>query len=95
MKTYVSSKSLIQLQTDLISLSERLQEIYDLLKNNETELGEDWLDEKFVEFEEEFKSSREKITEMSERYNYWANKYLPPIIETVQRYENSGVTLNK
>lgn len=95
MENYVSSKSLRQLQTDLISLSERLQEIYDLLKTNETKLAEDWRDDKYDEFEEDFKYSREKITEMSKRYDYWANGYLPPIIEIVEEYEKSRSALDK
>lgn len=83
---HVSSQSLIDLQSNLRKLSEKLNETYETLKNNEADLGQSWLDDKFSEFEDDFKSSRELISELSEKYLYWANNYLPPYIELAIKY---------
>lgn len=91
--TYVSSKSLIVLQGDLKKLSEELNETYDLLMQNEKQVGEQWQDSKFDEFEEEFSKKRELISELSEKYKGWADNYLPPYIEKALEYEKMNPTL--
>lgn len=93
--TYVSSKSLIALQDDLKKLSEELNETYDLLMQNEKQVGEQWQDSKFDEFEEEFSKKRELISELSEKYKGWADNYLPPIIELAKEYEKLNPTTGK
>ncbi len=85
--TYVSSKSLIELQSDLNKLSERLMEIYDLINQNISSVHEDWTDNKFDEFNENFKPSNDLIQELSEKYKDWAMNYLPPRIEEAIAYE--------
>ncbi len=92
---HVGSKPLIELQSNLRKLSESLNETYETLKNNEANLGESWLDDKFSEFEEDFKSSRELISELSEKYLHWANNYLPPIIELALKYEAAKTGLGR
>ena len=92
---YCSSKILIELQSNLQSLSEKLNDTYEFLKGNESQLGESWMDDKFSEFEEEFKSSRELILELSDRYKEWANKYLPPYIDIMIEYENAQSNLGR
>lgn len=86
---HASSSSLINLQSNLKSLSEELNETYELLRQYEANLGETWMDDKFSEFEDNFKSSRELISELSEKYLHWANNYLPPIIEVAKEYEGA------
>lgn len=92
---YCSSKILIDLQSNLLSLSEKLNDTYEFLKGNESQLGESWMDDKFSEFDEEFKTSRELILELSERYKDWANKYLPPYIDIMIRYEKAQSSLGR
>lgn len=94
-QNYVSSKALIALQDALKKLSKELKDTYELLKENEKKVGETWQDDKFEEFEEEFSRSRELIDELSEKYNGWANNYLPPYIEAAIEYEESLVSLGK
>lgn len=89
---HVSSKSLIELQSNLLKLSDELNNTYDTLRSREADLGEAWMDDKFAEFEEDFRSSRELILELSEKYRFWANKYLPPYIELAIEYEKAVVT---
>lgn len=85
----VSSKALISLQGDLNNLSNNLKELYELLAQAMSSLNEDWRDEKFDEFEMEFRSSKELIIELSDKYREWANQYLPPRIELIIEAENS------
>lgn len=86
-------ESLEKLQSELKILSEKLMDCYDLLHSQLSELSEDWQDAKFEEFEEEFKSSKEKIREISERYLEFADKYLPPRIEQILISLGSGMGL--
>ena len=85
----VSSKALIDLQGDLNNLSDNLQELYEMLATAMSALNEDWKDEKYDEFEQEFRSSKELIGELSDKYREWANQYLPPRIEIIIEAENS------
>lgn len=87
----VSSKALISLQGDLNNLSQKLQDLYERLQSAMSYLHEDWRDEKYDEFEEEFRSSREMIDELSARYKDFANKYLPPRIKKIQEGERLGM----
>lgn len=86
---YVSSKALIDLQTELKQLSENLMEVYDLINYNVASVHEDWQDGKFEDFYDEFKPSNELIFDLSEKYMEWANKYLPPRIELAIEYEKA------
>ncbi len=83
----VSSQVLIELQSNLIALSENLKELYNALHDNKSKLSEKWRDEKYNEFAEEFEQSEKLILELSEKYAEWANKYLPPRIESVIEIE--------
>lgn len=90
----VSSKQLINLQTQLIQLSKNLIELYDTLSYGLKNLNEDWKDDKFEEFNTEFNSTKEQIREIGEKYQEWANSYLPPRIEQIQKAENLGMGLS-
>ena len=50
-------------------------------------MNEDWKDDKYEEFEQEFKSSKEEIREIAMKYEQWANSYLPPRIEVTKEAE--------
>ncbi len=91
----VSSQALKNLREDLKSLSSNLHDLYEALSTSMTSLHEDWLDAKFDEFEQEFRSSKEQIEELSEKYNEWANQYLPPRIEIIEDIEKSGMGINR
>ena len=86
---YVSSKALMDLQTELKQLSENIMEVYDLINQNVVSVHEDWDDEKFEEFYEDFKPKNELIFDLSEKYMEWANNYLPPRIELAIKYEKA------
>ncbi|MCL2073471.1 MAG: hypothetical protein FWH18_06110 [Marinilabiliaceae bacterium] len=89
----VSSKQLEVLQTELIQLSINLKNTYEELSFQLKGLAEDWKDDKYDEFDNEFKSSREEIIEISEKYENWANSYLPPRIDITKEYERRKVSI--
>lgn len=87
----VSVGQLIELQSSLTKLSQNLMNTYDNLNSALKILGEDWNDDKFDEFEIEFRSSKEDIHEIAERYMQWANSYLQARIDELQDYERSSI----
>lgn len=90
---YASSRSLIELQGELNSLSTALRDLYDALESDMARVSESWVDQQFEEFGNEFRSRKEMIMELSDKYNQWANKYLPPRIELAQKYEGSSASI--
>lgn len=87
----VSVGQLIELQTSLRKLSQNLMDTYDSLNSALKILGEDWEDDKFDEFETEFRSSKEDIHEIAERYLQWATSYLQARIDELEEYERSSI----
>lgn len=90
--TEVGSKELLQLQSDLISLSKALQDCYEVLDNNISALNEEWRDAKFDEFEASFRTRKEQIMFLAEKYYDWATKYLQKRIDVVIEIENKKVS---
>jgi|APGre2960657444_1045066.scaffolds.fasta_scaffold99798_2 hypothetical protein len=86
--TQVSSKQLVELQSQLNELAKELNETYEFVRFSLTKVGEQWKDDKFEEFNTEFNSTKEEILEISERFKEYANQYLPPFIEVTQKVEN-------
>lgn len=89
----VTLKNLLDLQSDLTSLSQALLECYEVLDSNISALSEKWQDEKFEEFEASFRSRKEQIMFLSEKYKMWATQYLPPRIDVIKEALGSNVTL--
>lgn len=88
---YASSRSLIELQSELNALSTALRDLYETLESDIARVSDSWVDQQFENFGNEFRSRKELIMELSEKYNQWANKYLPPRIEAAQKYEGNSV----
>lgn len=80
---------LIDFQSKLRQLSKELQNIYDFLKKDLTELSCEWEDQKFYEFDEAFEPKKEEIGRISESYRDWANG---PLQETIERLTDVGGT---
>ncbi|MBO4698319.1 hypothetical protein J5690_01745 [bacterium] len=89
----VGSKELLQLQSELISLSTALKDCYEFVENNIKALNEEWRDAKFDEFEDSFRSRKDQIMELSEKYYNWATQYLQQRIEDVLEIENSKTSM--
>lgn len=90
---YATSRSLIELQSELNALSSALRDLYNALECDMARVSESWVDQQFEEFGNEFRSRKEAIMELADKYNQWANKYLPPRIELAQKYEGSSATI--
>lgn len=84
--TEVDSEGLHTLQEELIAMSQTLNGLYETLWGNLNVLGEEWTDEKWDEFNEEFKEEREKVLELSEKYKDWAQNYIQKKIEQVEDF---------
>lgn len=91
---YVSSRSLLELQSELNALSEVLRDLYEGLNSDIARLADSWLDQQFENFGNEFRSRQEAISALAEKYDNWANKYLPPRIELAIEYEKKGFGIN-
>lgn len=87
---YATSRSLIELQSELNALSTALRDLYDALESDIARVSESWVDQQFEEFGNEFRSRKEAIMELSDKYSQWANKYLPLRIELALKYEGSN-----
>lgn len=90
---YASSRSLMELQSELNALSTALRDLYEALESDMARVSDSWIDQQFENFGNEFRSRKEAIMELAEKYNQWANKYLPPRIELALKYEgqNAGI----
>lgn len=72
---------LISFKAELIRLSDELDNIYNFLKSDLTELSYNWQDRKFIEFDQNFAPKKEEIKKISESYRTWANTSLQRTIE--------------
>jgi len=86
---YVSSEELKNFQTKLRQLAKTLDEYYNVLSNGLHALNDKWKDAKFDEFDREFKAHKEKIKQISEKYEQWATGHLQRKIEEAIAYEKS------
>lgn len=85
-----SVESLKELQNELISMSENLNDLYDMINTALSTVNEHWSDSKFEEFEEEFRSSKELINELSQKYEDWAKNYIQERIDVLIKTEGVG-----
>lgn len=85
-----SVESLKELQNELISMSENLNDLYDMINTALSTVNEHWSDSKFEEFEEEFRSSKELIDELSKKYEDWAKSYIQQRIDVLIKVGGVG-----
>lgn len=89
-KAHASVESLEELQKELISMSENLNDLYDMINTALSTVNEHWSDSKFEEFDEEFRSSKELIDELSKKYEEWAKSYIQQRIDVLQKVDGVG-----
>lgn len=85
-----SVESLKELQNELISMSENMNDLYDMINTALSTVNVHWSDSKFEEFEEEFRSSKELINELSQKYENWAKNYIQDRIDVLIKTEGVG-----
>lgn len=87
---FTSVESLKELQNELISMSENLNDLYDMINTALSTVNEHWSDSKFEEFDEEFRSSKELIDELSKKYEDWAKNYIQQRIDVLEKVGGVG-----
>ena len=88
----VSSVVLEELQTDLTQLSNTLNELYELMNADMSQVNEFWRDPKYEEFVQGYKPQIQKCEEIAMRYDEWCKKVLSPMIEKVKNIETADVS---
>lgn len=86
---FVSSDELKRFQNKLRQLSKMLEDYHNVLTRNMRALNEKWKDRKFEEFDKDFKASKKKVKQISEKYKEWADGHLQRKIEEAIEYEKS------
>lgn len=91
---HVSSDALHELNGNLTSLSETLQDIAEMMNTDMYQVGEEWRDQQYDDFMEGFKPHIKECEDISKRYSEWCTKVLSHTIEKVEAIEsvnmNSG-----
>lgn len=85
----VDVNELIALQSELLKLSENLNEIYTLLNSYMNELSYSWQDSKFYEFEDNFTPVKEEARRIAESYEAWAKGPLQRTIDKLIEIEGT------
>jgi len=85
----IRSEDAINFQTKLNSLAKTLDDYYQVLGQNLRAINEKWRDQKFDEFDREFRASKEKIKIISEDFKNFAKGHLQQKIDEAIEYENS------
>lgn len=88
----VSSAELTTLQSELVSLSDQMHELYELMNSDVSSLGEAWRDLKYDEFLTGYKPQMDKMEEIADRYREWATKDLQITIDHVNDYDSTSVS---
>lgn len=78
---HVSKESLDKLKSELLSMSEQLKNIFEMVNQSLEVVHEAWQDGQYEQFAEVFKGPQAKIQELSEKYATWANDYIQKRID--------------
>lgn len=84
-----SVEKLENLQKELITMSQNLRELHNLMGTSLKGVNEKWKDHKYKEFEDSFKPSMMRVRELSDKYEKWAKEYLQKRIDILK--EQNGV----
>ena len=87
---HVSKESLEELKSELLSMSEQLKNIHEMVRQSLETVHTHWQDGQYEQFAEVFKNPQAKIQELSEKYAEWANSYIQKRIE--QTGKIGGIT---
>lgn len=78
-------------QSKILKLSSVLRQYHELVMHTMKMTGQNWRDNKFMEFEREFRKYQDEIQIISEEYRTWALNYLQKEIEIVEDFGNTHV----
>lgn len=78
-------------QSKILKLSSVLRQYHELVMHTMKMTGQNWRDNKFMEFEREFRKYQDEIQIISEEYRTWALNYLQKEIDNVSDFLNTHV----
>ncbi len=78
-------------QSKILKLSSVLRQYHELVMHTMKMTGQNWRDNKFMEFEREFRKYQDEIRIISEEYRTWALNYLQKEIDNVSDFLNTHV----
>ncbi len=78
-------------QSKILKLSSVLRQYHELVMHTMKMTGQNWRDNKFMEFEREFRKYQDEIHTISEEYKTWALNYLQKEIDNVNDFLNTHV----
>lgn len=78
---HVSKESLEELKNELLSMSEQLKNIFEMVNQSLETVHQYWQDGQYEQFAAVFKGPQAKIQELSEKYADWANNYIQKRID--------------
>ncbi|MDE6809492.1 MAG: hypothetical protein K2J42_05320 [Muribaculaceae bacterium] len=84
----VTLRDLEEFQGELKKLSTVLDNYYNTVSRGLQITGQTWRDNKFEEFERDFRKYKEEIKRISEEYYRWASGYLQEEIDHVREFNN-------
>lgn len=87
----VRLKELQDFQSNILKLSKVLEQYYELVIRTMKMIGQNWRDNKFIEFENEFRRYQNEIQTISEEYRTWALNYLQKEIDNVIDFERTHI----
>ncbi len=87
----VRLKELQDFQSNILKLSKVLEQYHELVIRTIKMTGQNWRDNKFIEFEKEFRRYQDEIQTISEEYKTWALNYLQKEIDNVSDFESTHV----
>ena len=78
-------------QSKILKLSSVLRQYHELVMHTMKMTGQNWRDNKFMEFEREVRKYQDEIQTISEEYKTWALNYLQKEIDNVSDFLNTHV----
>ena len=87
----VRLKDLQNFQSRILKLSKVLDRYHELVVRTMKLTGQNWRDNKYVEFEREFRRYQDEIKNISEEYKTWALNYLQKEIDNIIDFGNTHI----
>jgi len=78
-------------QSRILKLSKVLDRYHELMVRTMKLTGQNWRDNKYVEFEREFRRYQDEIKNISEEYKTWALNYLQKEIGNIIDFGNTHI----
>lgn len=78
-------------QSRILKLSKVLDRYHELVVRTMKLTGQNWRDNKYVEFEREFRRYQDEIKNISEEYKTWALNYLQKEIDNIIDFGNTHI----